>query len=298
MTATSGGGTLRLMAETVIGVDFGLSVTDAVLAAGDGVRRHVAFHRPGPASEELLRRALAELGADARSSEIGVTGGRSRQLPDLLDGRRVVRVPEPEAVGRGGAALAGTERALVVSCGTGTAMIDADRAAGRFVHLSGTAVGGGTLEGLATHLLGVRDASAVAEMALRGSAAGVDTTLAEVLGGGVGDLPPEATAVNLGRLATVSAPDPADLAAGLVTMVAQTIALVALNAARAGGLREVVFVGRLAEFPAVSAVVTSVFELYGAPAPSFPQGGALATALGAALSAVAALKAAPAPSRA
>jgi type II pantothenate kinase len=281
----------------MIGVDFGLSVTDAVLLSSMEMQAHMSLHRPGPASEALLRRTMSKLlagagpeSAGAEPAVAGVTGGRSGQLPDSFEGVRIAHVREPDAIGRGGLALAGLERALLVSCGTGPAMIMADAAAGRFAHLSGTAVGGGTLEGLATHLLGVRDASAVAELGQRGDAAGVDTTLGEVLGGGVGNLPPGATAVNLGRLADLDAPDPADLAAGLVTMVAQTIALIALNAARAAALPEVVFVGRLAEFNAVRGVLEDVFALYGAGAPRFPAGAAHATALGAALAAEAVLE--------
>lgn len=281
--------------STVIGVDFGLSVTDAVLVNtgrktehnASLVTSHAALHRPGVASEEVLRRALSELHLpeEDHTTTISVTGGRSRELPASFGGMNVVRVKETSAIGRGGLALSGVPHALVVSCGTGTAMIAADAVASRFTHLSGTAVGGGTLEGLAAHLLGVRNASAVATLALSGNAAGVDTTLGEVLGGGVGDLPPAATAVNLGRLADLTTPDPADLAAGLVTMVAQTIALIALNAARAAGLPEIVFIGRLAEFPAMQSVIHDVFALYGSPAPRFPAGAAHATALGAALAA-------------
>lgn len=278
------------MARTTIGVDFGLSVTDAVLVQGQRVVQHVAMHRPGPASQAVLERALQQLGNSAveRTTLIGVTGGRSGLLPAEIGGRWLQRFAEPEAVGRGGLALAGVRRALVVSCGTGTSMIAADADSASYVHVSGTAMGGGTLEGLARHLLGVRNATDVAALAQGGDASGVDTTLAEALGSGVGELPPSATAVNLGRLAELESPAPPDLAAGLVTMVAQTISLIALNAARSAKLSKLVFIGRLAEFDSVRAVVRNVCALYDAPAPLFPERAALATALGAALAAQAA----------
>lgn len=272
----------------LIGIDFGLSVTDAVLVSDGRVRAHAALRRPGPASVAVLGRAVAALPEDASSvGLIGVTGGRSLELPDCHGGARIVHVAEPSAVGRGGLALAGLERALVVSCGTGTAMIAAHApAAGpaRFSHLTGTAVGGGTLEGLGAHLLGVRNASEVAALALRGNAAAVDTTLSDVLAGGVGNLPADATAVNLGRLAELREPRREDLAAGLTTMVAQTIALIAINGARAHAFEEVVFIGRLAEHEAIRAVVRAVFAIYGVGnPPRFPAGAAYATAYGAAL---------------
>lgn len=284
------------MSQVILGVDFGLSVTDAVQVVGGEVMAHAARHRPGPATVELLLRVIDDLiegslsAAGAKRAPLGVTGGRSRELPERVAKHRLVHVPETEAVARGGLALSGTTRALVVSCGTGTAMVAADSQQGRFQHASGTAVGGGTLEGLSKHLLGVRDASRVAWLALQGDAANVDTTLGEVLGGGIGNLPPSATAVNLGRLAELPAPEPADLAAGLMTLVGQTIALVALNAAKVADLQTCVFVGRLAEFEAVARVINSVFALYAAPAPLFPEGARMATAFGAALAAAAAAR--------
>src|SRR5690606_23227419 len=96
--------TLRLM---LIGIDFGLSVTDAVLVSDGRVRAHAALHRPGPASVAVLGRAVAALPEDASSVGLtGVTGGRSLELPDCHGGARIVHVAEPSAVGRGGLALA------------------------------------------------------------------------------------------------------------------------------------------------------------------------------------------------
>lgn len=270
----------------LLGVDFGLSVTDAVVVSSSRIESHTQLHRPGPAGPQVLKRILAELGTGSdASSLIGVTGGRSRELPEQFGNARIRHVGEAEAIGRGGLELTGLNRALVVSGGTGTAMIEADSAAGTYVHRSGTATGGGTLEGLGSKLVGLRNASEIAELALSGDSSAVDTTLAEVLGDGIGQLPLAATAVNLGRLALVAEPQRADLAAGLVTMVGQTISLIALNVALVNGLNQVVFVGRLAGFEAFQAVFRSVFALYGGPEPVFPEGAAAGTALGAALAA-------------
>ena len=267
------------------GIDFGLTITDAVTLDGTALTGHVALARPGPASTRVLRQALDALGiaVDALAA-VSVTGGRSRELPGTVDGVAVEIVDEPTAIGRGALALAGLDAALVVSCGTGTAMVRADARARAYAHVSGTPMGGGTLEGLGLRLLGVHEVTELDAMAARGDASAVDTTLGDVLGGGVGKLPPTATAVNLGRLASLDAdPAPEDLAAGLVTMVAQAIGLLALNAARAEGLPAVVCVGRLAEMASVRSMIEAVFRVYGAPPPSFPEGAAYAMAYGAAL---------------
>lgn len=294
---------------TVVGVDLGLSVTDAVmLAAPAAALTHVRFDTAGRTPDDALHAALAALGSAASSVvEIGVTGGRSASLAgaggDLLPdpaARGTARpallvVAEPEAIGRGGLELAGLRSALVVSCGTGTAMIaadadaddDADDGARRYRHASGTPVGGGTLRALGGLLLGNRDAHEICDLAATGDASRVDTTLGEVLGSGLGTLPPDATAVSLGRLAEETREvRREDLAAALVTMVAQTIGLVAVNAVRAHDLQAVVMVGRLATLPPVRSMLRAVFDVYGMTALlHLPHGAAHATALGAALAA-------------
>lgn len=278
----------------VVGVDFGLSVTDAVAITDGEVSAHAALSRPGPASLAVLDRALAALitrlpPGSSLAGPVGITGGRSRELPERHQGLRLSQVGEPEALARGALALAGVGRALVVSCGTGTAMVAGDAAAGTFDHVTGTPVGGGTLQAFGRLLFDGRDADAVAAMAMAGDAGKVDTTLADVLGGSLGGLPASATAVSLGRLGALegplaSRPAAADLAAGLCTMVAQTIAIIAVNAARAIGSPSVVFVGRLARYEMIASMIRAVFTVYRYPLPPlFPDGSEQATALGAAL---------------
>jgi type II pantothenate kinase len=264
------------------GIDFGLTVTDAVVVEGGRVVRHAALVRPGPADVTILRRALDALG-EADVTSIAATGGRSRELPASLGGVPIRIVDEPRAIGLGGLALAGLEHALVVSCGTGSAMVVADAGRDRFVHVTGTPVGGGTLEGLGAHLLGTRDVAEIVALAAAGRSSGVDTTLGDVLGGGVGSLPPSATAVSFGRLALGESGTREELAASLVTMIAQTIAIIAHNAARAHEVPAVVVVGRLAEVPPVRSMIEAVFRIYGADPPRFPDGAPTVAALGAAL---------------
>ena len=281
----------------IVGVDFGITVTDAVCVAQGEVARHASLVRPGPASATVLDAALTALDVEPGQLEaIAVTGGRARELPGEHSGTPVVQVGEPAATARGGLALAGLERALVVSCGTGTAVMDADLSTNAFTHVTGTPVGGGTLAGLGALLLDGADAMKVAELAIAGNAAGVDTTLAEVLGGSLGQLPAGATAVSFGRVSTSKTrPAAADVAAGLTTMVAQTIALITLNAALAHAAEHVVFVGRTAQFVAIERMIAAVFAVYSFPtAPHFPAAAEQATALGAALLAADRLEGQPA----
>ena len=75
--------------------------------------------------------------------KIGVTGGKSSDLDDVLDGVKITKINEIDAIGLGAKKLygIGEESALVVSAGTGTACVHVQ--GNNFNHLGGIAVGGG-----------------------------------------------------------------------------------------------------------------------------------------------------------
>lgn len=273
------------MTKYQLGIDFGLTNTDVVLVSGQELLKHWMLHYAGPASLEVLQKALNQGGIETRELQtIATTGGLHRNLPESFEGVPIHKAGEAEAVGRGGLALAGLNEALVVSAGTGTAMIAARGSQAQ--HLTGSAVGGGTLLGLGKLLLGTADPLEIARLAARGDPSGVDSTLADAIGGGIGHLPASATAVNFGRVASLKKPpSPEDIAAGLVTVVAQVIGVIAINAAKAAGFEQVVIVGHLPDLLPIRAALERVWDFYLVdPKPSVPQHCGAATAFGAALS--------------
>jgi type II pantothenate kinase len=272
----------------IAGIDFGITNLDGALLVDGSLVRGWRLDCPG-ASFQSLETAVQHGGLDlTQVKAIGTTGGKHKDLPAHFHDVPLVKVGEADAVGRGGLNLARLEHrdlesALVVSAGTGTAMIASSRAG--CAHVTGSAVGGGTLLGLAKFLIGTSDPLEIAALAECGDPSQVDGTLQDVLGGGIGHLPADATAVNLGRLAKLEAlPSREDLAAGLVTLVAQVIAVISLNAAKANGLERVVFVGHLMDLEPMQTAVRRVWGFYGVSAPPIiPEARGFATALGAAL---------------
>jgi type II pantothenate kinase len=277
----------------ILGLDFGLTNLDVALVE-DGVLAQ-AWRLDGGAGAGVLqvKELLAELHL-GHLDALATSGGRHRDLPRILAGMPVTPVSEAEAIGRGGLALANLDlagtapltAALVVSAGTGSAMIHATE--GHFRHASGSAVGGGTWQGLGRLLLGTSDPLELARLAALGNTSLVDSTLEDVIGGSIGSLPADATAVNFGRVAKDNpTPRPEDVAAGLVTLVAQVISMVALNTARAEGLSQVVLVGHLLDLAPMRQAVLRVWDFYQLrPLPIIPGQAGAATALGAALSVV------------
>jgi len=100
---------------------------------------------------------------DDKIAWIAVTGGQSRSIQGDSRSFPILKIPEVNAIARGGLALTGEQSALVVSAGSGTAMIAAR--VGQSTHVTGSAVGGGTLQGLARLLLDTTDPLLIDEMA-------------------------------------------------------------------------------------------------------------------------------------
>lgn len=268
-------------------IDFGISNTDVIVRMDGEFKRWSQPYSGDPDAESVA--AILKVGG-VRLGELlrlAVTGGRHKALPDLLGTTRVVKINEVQAIGRGGQAILGLDGAardlplMVASAGSGTALVKAQDDS--FAHVSGTGVGGGTMLGLARVLVDTLDPVELGELAARGDRNGADLSLADVITGPIGSLPADATAVNFGRLGRrsfdgqVSRPD---MAAALVNLVAQTIALVTINAAQAYGCEHIVITGHMPDMAYFREIVGLVGQYYATPMdiPEFP---GYATALGA-----------------
>lgn len=244
----------------LLSIDLGGSTIDLVgFEAGQGFTPLRSFE-----SEEFDKADLASIwlkaGIDAGKIEkIAVTGGFSRQMPPDIAGIPVRAIYEIDAIGRGGLHLAKTGRALVCSMGTGTCLVSAG--AEGFRHIGGTGVGGGSFMGLARAMLGIHDFEVIKQLAAQGTAGAVDLSVAEIVGGGIGMVPPEATAANFAKADETS--KKADLAKGIARLVGQTIASLAVFGARAAGHDTIVLGGKLIRLPEVLAAIESTAKIYG-----------------------------------
>jgi len=283
-SAGQGGRTPELRAA----IDFGISNTDVVASVAGEWRR---WTRPyvGEPTEAVVRDLLAAGGLSLDDlTVLAVTGGRHRLLPERLGATRLAPVAELPAIARGGQAalphVSRRTRVLVVSAGSGTAVVAAQGR--RFRHITGTGVGGGTMLGLGRLLLNTADPLEIDRLALEGNANAVDLSLADVVTGPIGTLPPTATAVNFGRLARTdlesSGATRADMAAALVTLVGQMIGLLAIAAARALNCKHIAIIGHMTDMASIRGVLELVSQYYSTPL-FLPEQGGYFTAMGALL---------------
>jgi type II pantothenate kinase len=227
----------------IVGIDIGGSTTDAVLLS-NGAFRVVTIEANDPvaAAAGALGKLVADYGLSLdQVAKVAATGAGARALGDTLFGKPVTKVDEFTAIGIGGCSLAGKKDALVVSLGTGTAIVSVH--GDKIEHFGGTGVGGGTLLGLSKHMLGVSKLTTLETMARRGDLSRIDLTVGDIAGGSIGDLPPNTTAANFGKVNADASPD--DKALAIINMIAEVIAVMSVASARACRQTDIVLTGKL-----------------------------------------------------
>jgi len=225
----------------------------------------------------FLRSQSAGLG---QVSSIALTGVGASFISEPIYGIETVKVNEFLSIGHGALRLSGLREALVVSMGTGTAFVRA--AAGDITRVGGSGVGGGTVIGLASQILGKSDVDAILALAEQGSLRNIDLSVRDIIGGEIPLLSPDLTAANFGKIKSTASES--DLALGIINMVFETIGMLAVFVLRNDTIRDVVMTGTLATFPQLGPILESFSDNFDL-AFTIPPDAVFATALGAALSA-------------
>jgi len=209
-------------------------------------------------------------------SQIVLTGVGATFIKEPIYGIDTRKIDEFLAIGHGALYLTGLSEALVLSLGTGTALVRAGPDG--VAHIGGSGVGGGTIVGLASQMLNKSDIDAVIEMAENGDLANVDLSVKDIIGSEIPSLPPDLTAANFGKIKSMASD--ADIALGILNLVFQTAGLLAVFAARNDTVRDIVMTGTLTTFPQAEKMQALFSELYGLNF-IIPQHSVFATAIGA-----------------
>jgi type II pantothenate kinase len=223
-----------------VGIDSGASLTKVAIRASGETQ-----HRVLPAGDVGHAERLV---SDLAPRRIGLTGGGAGELSRRL-GIEAVRVSEFAAWGAGASSLLDAEgRAaphpfLLVSLGTGTSVMLADRLSVN--RIGGTALGGGTVMGLGALLLGNASFDEICTLAARGDRRHVDMLVSDIYRPGEIALTGDLTASNFGKpvLRSGAKPKPEDVAAAIMGLVGENVALICAGLAAPHAIRHVVFGG-------------------------------------------------------
>ena len=209
-----------------------------------------------------------------------ITGVGSSFLEGSLYGLPLVNVPEFTAVGLGGLHLSGLSETLVVSMGTGTAVVYA-KVGEKTEYLGGTGVGGGTLAGLSRLLLKLEDIHHISQMAESGDLGSIDLRIGDMTKKEISStISANMTASNFGKVSDLATNS--DIALGILNMVYETIAMIAIFAGRSKGISDIVLTGNLSVLPYAKKVFPALSEMFGVNF-IIPENSAFATVIGTAL---------------
>lgn len=218
-------------------------------------------------------------------SKIMVTGVGSTYISEPLYNIPSERISEFKSLGLGGLYLSGLPKTLVISMGTGTALVYAEKGK-KPLHLGGTGVGGGTLIGLSKQLLGMDTVDHISDLAKNGNLRKVDLKVGDMTG--KESLTDDKysgtmTASNFGNISDLA--DKSDMALAIINMVFETIAMVSIFAARSYNIKDMVLTGNLTSVSQAPEFFKNINEMFDVNfiMPTYAQ---FATAIGAALAGI------------
>ncbi len=278
--------------SVVLGIDVGGSTTKIVgfQQNGNGARTlmqplFVRATDPITSIYGALGRYTAENNLSLEDiRRVMTTGVGSSYLTSPIYSLDCRAVPEFSGVGLGGLYLSGLDDAIIVSMGTGTALVHAKRGADGATaidYLGGTGVGGGTLVGLCKKILGVDTIPHIEQLCEGGDLAKIDLTIKDITKQGqFSEMSANLTASNFGNLSDLA--DSHDIALGLANMVAETIAMMAVFAARGNGIKDIVLIGNLTTITPIRRVFEGLEQSFGVRF-LIPENASFGTVIGAAL---------------
>lgn len=273
--------------SVVIGIDIGGSTTKIVGFERQGEERRllppflVSAADPITSMYGAFGKFLSENDLPLASIEkVMMTGVGSSYYSKSIYDLPCESVREFRGTGLGGLYLSGLDRAITVSMGTGTAIVFAERGK-EMEYLGGTGVGGGTLTGLSKKLLGIETLEHLSMLAAEGNLENVDLRVGDFAKSSpIETMPSELTASNFGKISDIATKE--DMALGLFNMVYETIAMVAIFAARGKGIRDIVLTGNLAVTPCAARFFPHLSEIFGVNF-IIPERAQFATVIGTAL---------------
>jgi len=251
---------------TQLGADIGATLAKLAIRRSDS--RLELRSIPAGNVEEVAREVAA-----LAPERVVLTGGGATRLAERL------ALDEPtanefEAWAAGARAMlrreerATPERFLLVSVGTGTSVMLVNAA--DVARVGGTALGGGTLAGLAAVLVGTADFDTIARMAREGDRRRVDLLVEDIYPDGACPLPGGLNAASFAKLARnpdEPAREPRDLAHAIAGLVGENIALICGGLALGAEVGHIVYGGAtLRDNPAVTEILRALAPVHGCEA--------------------------------
>lgn len=266
----------------VIGIDVGISTTKIVGIKNGKIVSPFRIKATDPVTS--LYGAFGKYLSDNNLQltdvkHVMLTGVGAAYIKGPVYGLPTERTDEFIADGLGASYESNINRMIVVSMGTGTTLVKYDNK--EIVHLGGTGIGGGTLNGLGRLLLGTDDIKHICNIAEQGNIHNIDLLIGDICSEDLPGLPSFATASLFGKANTTASRE--DIALGIIRMVIQSIGSAAILSSGNTGIKDFVMIGNLSLLPQCKEVFSLMEQIYDVHF-HIPKHSEFATAIGAALS--------------
>jgi len=257
----------------IIGIDRGASCTDFAVIESDALIEIFSIENR---DWQSIRTVYERLISKYQTRHI-VFSGSAAGMPGAMKKASTI-IAEIDAIGFGGAVLSDCNECVVVSMGTGSAIVHfANNSA---EHLGGSGIGGGTIKGLSTLICGLDNPSQIEALALKGDAAKLNLTISDLGYEQISFLGADMTASNFADLKSQKIEDQA---AAILDLVGETVGIIASICARSVNCRDrIVMVGKVAQNQFIRQVLNLVGKLYQTTF-IFPENPGYATVYGAAV---------------
>ncbi|MBQ4353804.1 MAG: type II pantothenate kinase [Clostridia bacterium] len=213
--------------------------------------------------------------------KVMVTGAGSSYMSKPIYNLPCEKIAEFNSIGLGGLYLSGLDRAVIASCGTGTALVYASRG-DEPKYLGGTGVGGGTLVGLSKKMLAMDNVTHISELARGGNLANIDLKISDISKSEIVSAYDDImTASNFGKVSDLATRE--DIALGIINMVFETIGMMAIFAARNYQIHDIVLTGNLSVVEQAAGIFDNLNQMFGMHF-IIPKNSAFGPVIGAALS--------------
>ena len=246
----------------IIGIDIGATTTKAV-----SIENGKLIRKAKVKASDAVTAATGAFGKIVLENEIAIdlieeiriTGAGASKIKHDIFGIPTSRINEIIAIGTGGMFLSEMENIIITNIGTGTVIIEAGK--NGISHFGGSAVGGGTITGLAKKLLPTAEFSGIVQLAQTGKVSQIDLLLEDIMESDMSFLNKETSVANFGKMSDNAGSE--DIALGIINMVYQVIGTLSVFAARAKNIKQVIVTGNGSGNRLGQKVLADITGMYG-----------------------------------
>lgn len=166
----------------------------------------------------------------------------------------VIKIEEFDAISKGGLYLSNKEEALVVSVGTGTALIQANKEKSK--HIGGTGIGAGTLFNFCDRFLDINNFDEIYELSKKGNIEKIDLRIGDITEKEIDTLPKNLTLSNFGKFDKNAKKE--DILIGFINMIFEVIGMMATFATINSDIKDIVLIGNITVLPVVKEILKKI----------------------------------------